>query len=47
MKITYLVISQAVNLDIYNALGNANNQRQESELSEIIIKRNYSVWILI
>ena len=34
-------------LDIYYAVGNSNTQRQESELSEIIIKRNYSVWILI
>ena len=34
-------------LDIYYAVGNANNQRQESEISSIINKRNSSGWRLI
>ena len=31
-------------LDIYYAVGNANTQRQESEISVIIKKRNSSGW---
>jgi hypothetical protein len=34
-------------LDIYYAVGNANTQRQEKELAEIIKKRNYAEWKLI
>ena len=34
-------------LDIYYAVGNANTQRQESEISSIINKRNSSGWRLI
>ena len=34
-------------LDIYYAAGNANTQRQESELKEIIKKRNAAGWKLI
>ena len=34
-------------LDIYSAVGNANTQRQESEISVIINKRNSSGWKLI
>ncbi len=41
-------MSQAENdLDIYYAVGNANTQRQESEISAIINKRNSSGWRLI
>ena len=41
-------MSQAKNdLDIYYAVGNANTQRQESEISAIINKRNSSGWRLI
>ena len=31
-------------LDIYYAVGNANTQRQENELSAIMKKRNSAVW---
>ena len=34
-------------LDIYYAVGNANTQRQESEISAIIKKRNSAGWKLI
>ena len=34
-------------LDIYYAVGNANAQRQENELAEIMIKRNSAGWRLI
>ena len=34
-------------LDIYYAVGNANTQRQESEISVIINKRNSAGWKLI
>ncbi len=34
-------------LDIYYAVGNANTQRQESEISVIIKKRNSAGWKLI
>ena len=34
-------------LDIYYAVGNANTQRQENELAEIIKKRNSAGWKLI
>tara|TARA_B100000965_G_scaffold99791_1_gene81815 strand:- start:197 stop:409 length:213 start_codon:yes stop_codon:yes gene_type:complete len=34
-------------LDIYYAIGNANTQRQESEISAIINKRNSGGWKLI
>ena len=34
-------------LDIYYAVGNANTKRQESEISEIISKRNSAGWKLI
>ena len=34
-------------LDIYYAVGNANNQRQESEIVVIIQKRNSAGWKLI
>ncbi len=34
-------------LDIYYAVGNTNTQRQESELSAIIKKRNSLGWKLI
>jgi hypothetical protein len=34
-------------LDIYYAVGNANTQRQEKELAEIMKKRNYAEWKLI
>tara|TARA_Y100000589_G_C27195837_1_gene646776 strand:+ start:5475 stop:5660 length:186 start_codon:yes stop_codon:yes gene_type:complete len=34
-------------LDIYYAAGNANTQRQESELAKIIKKRNAAGWTLI
>ena len=34
-------------LDIYYAAGNANTQRQESELAAIIKKRNSAGWKLI
>ena len=34
-------------LDIYYAVGNANTQRQESEIVTIIKKRNASGWRLI
>ena len=41
-------MKQLVNdLDIYYAVGNANTQRQESEISEIIKKRNSAGWQLI
>jgi len=43
-----LIMSQTKNdLDIYYAVGNANTQRQESEISAIINKRNSSGWRLI
>ena len=35
------------NLDIYYSVGNTNTQRQESELSSIIKKRNAIGWKLI
>jgi len=34
-------------LDIYYAVGNANTQRQENELSAIMKKRNSARWNLI
>ena len=34
-------------LDIYYAVGNANTQRQEKELAEIMKKRNSAGWKLI
>ena len=34
-------------LDIYYAVGNANTQRQESEIAAIISKRNSAGWKLI
>ncbi len=34
-------------LDIYYAIGNANTQRQESEITAIINKMNSSGWRLI
>ena len=34
-------------LDIYYAVGNANTQRQESEIAAIISKRNSGGWKLI
>ncbi len=34
-------------LDIYYAVGNANTQRQEKEISVIINKRNAAGWRLI
>ena len=34
-------------LDIYYAVGNANTQRQESEIAAIIQKRNSAGWKLI
>tara|TARA_Y100001978_G_scaffold184901_1_gene183541 strand:- start:278 stop:472 length:195 start_codon:yes stop_codon:yes gene_type:complete len=34
-------------LDIYYAVGNTNTQRQESEISSIINKRNSEGWKLI
>ena len=34
-------------LDIYYAIGNANTQRQESEITAIIKKRNSAGWKLI
>ena len=34
-------------LDIYYAVGNANTQRQEREISRIITKRNSEGWKLI
>ena len=34
-------------LDIYYAVGNANTQRQENEISVIINKRNAAGWRLI
>ena len=41
-------MAQLVNdLDIYYAVGNANTQRQESEISAIINKRNSAGWQLI
>ena len=44
----YLKMAQVKNdLDIYYAVGNANTQRQESEISVIINKRNSAGWKLI
>ena len=34
-------------IDIYYAVGNANTQRQESEITAIINKRNSAEWKLI
>ena len=34
-------------LDIYYAVGNANNQRQENEIEAIMRKRNSAGWKLI
>ena len=34
-------------LDIYYAVGNANTQRPENELAEIMKKRNSAGWNLI
>ena len=34
-------------LDIYYAAGNANTQRQENELAEIMKKRNSAGWKLV
>ena len=47
-KSIYLVMAKFENdLDIYYAVGNANTQRQESEISAIINKRNSAGWNLI
>jgi len=47
-KSTYLKMAKVENdLDIYYAVGNANTQRQESEISVIINKRNSAGWKLI
>ena len=47
-KPEYLIMSQAKNdLDIYYAVGNTNTQRQETEISAIIKKRNSLGWRLI
>ena len=44
----YLKMAKVENdLDIYYAIGNANTQRQESEISMIINKRNSAGWKLI
>jgi len=44
----YLKMSNLENdLDIYYAVGNANTQRQESEIAAIINKRNSAGWRLI
>ena len=34
-------------IDIYNAVGNANTQRQENKLAAIMKKRNSAGWKLI
>ena len=34
-------------LDIYYAIGNANNKRQENEIAAIMKKRNSAGWKLI
>ena len=34
-------------LDIYNAVGNVNPQRQENEISVIMKKRNFTGWKLV
>ena len=34
-------------LDIYYAVGNANTQRQENEIADIMKKRNSAGWKLI
>ena len=42
------MMSQTENdLDVYFAVGNANTNRQETEISAIINKRNSSGWKLI
>ena len=47
-KSAYLKMAKLENdLDIYYAIGNANTQRQESEISMIINKRNSAGWKLI
>ena len=47
-KSTYLKMAKVENdLDIYYAVGNANTQRQESEISVIMNKRNSAGWKLI
>ena len=47
-KKAYLKMPNPENdLDIYYAVGNANTQRQESEILEIINKRNSAGWKLI
>jgi len=47
-KSAYLKMAKVENdLDIYYAVGNANTQRQESEISVIINKRNSAGWKLI
>ena len=47
-KSAYLKMARLENdLDIYFAVGNANTQRQESEISAIINKRNSAGWKLI
>ena len=47
-KPAHLNLSNKKNdLDIYYAVGNANTQRQESEIAAIINKRNSGGWKLI
>ena len=47
-KSAYLKMAKVENdLDIYYAVGNANTQRQEREISVIINKRNSAGWKLI
>ena len=47
-KPVYLKMTNLENdLDIYYAVGNANTQRQESEIAAIINKRNSAGWKLI
>ena len=47
-KSAHLKMAQVENdLDIYYAVGNANTQRQESEIAAIINKRNSGGWKLI
>ena len=36
-----------IDLDIYYAVGNINNHRQENEITAILKKRNSSGWKLI
>ena len=47
-KAVHFNMARAENdLDIYYAIGNANIQRQESEIAAIINKRNSGGWKLI